>query len=333
MRTLAAYRELDSDKIQAGYIDWLLESNGLLARLKVKELKGNGLKYNVRTARGAAAWVQPNETIVTTSGTTAQRSAAIYALVKQADVDKFSISTNATQDPTLAELKESAEDFKFSLTRAMVHGQTTSSSVVNEPKGLFKLIAEIESESTTDLDGSTTPGAGNNTQVLAGHATSAALTIDMMSALRDMVKLGVDCYVTNRAMRRKLESLARAAGNNLEHDKDELGYAVDFYGGKPIYIVDEIEEAYPDNSASVLDLSSYALGTARAGGNDHSAIFALNTSDEGFVMLQSQAMKREGPWTPDDKDADRYRFTQYTGFGLLNKHGAAVLTGVLDTAL
>lgn len=327
MRTLASYRELDRDMIQSGFIDWLLEDNGLMARLYVKELKGNGLKYNVRTARGAAAWTQPNDTITSTSGTTTQRSAAIYALIKQCDVDKFAQDTNSTQDVAAAEVKESADDMMFEWTERMIHGGTTTSSASNQPKGLFQLLAEIESEATTDLD------SVNNTQVIAGNAASGALTIDHMDELTDAVKLGVNCYVTNRRARRKLASLARAAGNNLTHDRDELGYMVTMYGGKPIYIVDAIESSYPDSTSSVLDLSSYAIGTTRASGNDNFVIFALNTSEEGFVILQSSPLRREGPWTPDDKDADRYRFTWYNGFALLNKFGAAVLTGVLDTAL
>jgi len=327
MKNLADYKELDHDKIQAGYIDWLLEDNGLMARLKVKELKGNGLKYNVRTARGGAAWTQPNETIVTTTGTTTQRSAYIYALIKQADIDKFVQSTNSTQDPRVAELKESADDMKWEWTERMIYGRTTTSTTDNQPKGLFALIADIEAEGTTDLD------AGNNSQVVAGNDTSDALTIDDIDELDDQVKLGVSCYVMSRRMRRKINSLARAQGNNLKHDKDELGYMVDTYGNRPIYIVDALEDSLPDSTSGVLDLSSYAIGTTRASGNDNSAIFALNTSENGFVILQSQAMKREGPWTPDNLDADRYRFTWYTGFGLLNKFGAAVLTGVLDTAL
>ena len=327
MKTLAGYRELDSDKIQAGYIDWLLENNGLMARLFVKEVKGNGLKYNVRTARGGAAWVQPNDTIVSTAGTTVQRSAAIYALVKQADIDHFAQKTNATQDPTVAELKESADDMKHEWTERMVYGRTTTASATNHPKGLFQLIAELESEATTDLD------APNNTQVIAGSATSAALTLDMMDELSDAVKLGVDCYAMSSRARRKLSSLAKASGNNLKHDKDELGYPVAIYGGKPIYIVDAIDDSLPDAASSVLNLASYVIGTTRTGGNDNFAIFALNTSENGFVILQAQPMQKIGPWVPDDKDADRYRFSWYTGFGLLNKFGAAVLCNVLDTAL
>jgi len=328
MRTLASYRELDRDLIQSGFIDWLLEENGLMARLPVKEVKGNGVKYNVRTARGSAAWTQPNETIVSSSGTTTQRSAAIYSLIGQADVDKFAIATQSTQNVALAEIKEKSDDVKWEWSERMVYGRTTTSSADNQPKGLFKLIAEIQSEATTTLD-----GAGvNNSQVL-GESASSALTIDMMDELADAVKLGVNCYVMTRRMRRKLTSLARAVGNNVEHDKDELGYMVQTYGGKPIYIVDAMEDNLPDNVANILTLSTHAIGTTRASGNDNSAIFALNTSEQGFCIIQAGALQHEGPWTPDDVDADRHRFKWYTGFALYNKFAAAVKTGVLDTAL
>lgn len=329
MQTKTVYQQFDKDLIVSGFFDWLLEDNPLLARLHVMEAKGNGVKYNVKTARGSAAWVGPNDTISTTSGSFTQRTASIYTMAKQADVDRAMKQINSSQDITSVELKDSADDAAWEITERMVYGQTTTSSAANQPKGLFTLLAEIEGESTSDLD------ADNNSQVIAGEngATSGTLTIDDMSSLRDLVTLGVDCYVMTRRMRRKLESLARAAGNNLVHDKDELGYPVAMYGGSPIYLVDALENSLPDNSSSVLDISSYAIGTTRAGGNDNSAIFALNTSEQGFVLMQVGAMERVGPWIPDDKNADRYRFTWNVGFGLFNKFGAGVLTGVLDTAL
>ncbi len=326
MKTLTSYREMDSDKIQAGFINWLLEDNGLVARLNIVEVKGNGIRYNVRIARGAAAWTQPNETIETTSGTTSQRSAAIYALQKQADVDHYAQATNSTQDPTAAELKEAADDMAYEHTLRMVYGQTTTSSAANQPKGLFQLIAELESETTTDLD------SVNNSQVISPNTGSAALTIDNMAQLRDAIKPNPTCYVMNKTARRLLETLATAAGNNLGHDKDELGYPVQTFGNFPIYIVDAIENSYPDCSSYVLDLSSYAIGTTRAGGNDNTVIFALNTSEQGFNLLQAGVLKRVGPWIPDDKDCDRYRFSWYTGFGIMDKFKAAVLVSVLGGA-
>ena len=337
MRNLAAYREHDRDFIQSGFIDWLLEKNGLMARLFVKEVTGNGVKYNIRTARGVASWTQPNETIVSSSGTTSQRSAAIYSLIGQADVDKFAQATNSTQDIALAEIKEKSDDFLWEWSERMIYGQNTTQSALNQPKGLFTLIEDLESEGQGDLDGA----ANQNSQVIAkgqtgitNHDDSIALTIDMMDYLADAVSLGVDCYVMSKRMRRKLTSLARAANNaNIEHDNDQLGFPVMSYGGTPIYIVEALEDSLPNGSGSVLTLSSYDIGTTRTGNNDNSAIFALNLSENGFVILQSQALRHEGPWTPDELDADRHRFVWYTGFGLMNKFGAAVLINVLDKAL
>lgn len=327
MQTKTVYQYFDKDLIVSSYFDWMLEKNPLLARLHVMEAKGNGVKYNIKTARGGAAWVQPNESISSTAGTFSQRSAAIYTLAKQCDVDRAMQQINSTQNIATLEIKDSADDANWELTERMVYGQTTTSTASNHPKGLLQLIAEIEGESKTDLD------SANNTQVIAGNATSGALTIDMVSELRDTVSLGLDCYVMEKRARRKLESLARAAGNNLQHDKDELGYPVQTYGGAPIYIVDAMEASLPDSVSSVMDLTSYAIGTTRASGNDNFVIIGLNTSEQGFVLLQVGAMERLGPWIPDDKNADRYRFTWNVGFALFNKFGAGCLIGVTDTPL
>ena len=327
MRTLASYKEQDSDLIMRGFYDWLFENSPLLHRIPVKEVKGNGVKYNVVTARGGASWTQPEDVIPESTATTSQRSAALSILIGDADVAKFAIKTNSTQNPETNEIEQKAEDMLNEWSERLIIGQTTASSTTNQPKGLLKLIAEVESESTTDLD------APNNSQVVAGHATSAALTIDMVDELTDACKKGVTCYLSSRRMRRKLTSLARAAGNNLVHDKDELGHMVAIYGGLPWYVDDHIEDAYPNNISSVLDVSSYTVSTTRAANNDNSVIFALNLSENGLCVIQAGGFERELIGTVQNKDAIRHRFKWYNGFALYNKYAAAVLTGVLDTAL
>ena len=327
MRTLASYREQDSDLIMRGFYDWLFEASPLLHRMPVKEVKGNGVKYNVVTARGGAAWTQPGDTIPESTATTTQRSASLSILIGDADVDKFAIKTNSTQEPETNEIEQKAEDVLNEWSERLIIGQTTASSTTNQPKGLLKLISEVEGETVTDLD------APNNSQVVAGHATSASLTIDMVDELTDACKKGVTCYLSSRRMRRKLTSLARAAGNNLVHDKDELGHMVAMYGGLPWYVDDHIEDAYPDSSSSVLDVSSYTVGTTRAAGNDNSVIFALNLAENGLCIIQAGAFEREPIGTVQNKDAIRHRFKWYNGFALYNKFAAAVLTGVLDTGL
>jgi len=327
MRTLVDYRELDKDLIMKGFYDWLFEASPLMNRIPVREVRGNGVKYNVTVTRKGASWTQPGDTIAESTGTASQRSAALSILIGDADVDKFSIKTQSTQDLEALEIKQAATDVLWEWSERLIIGQTTGSSTTNQPKGLLTLIAEVESESTSDLD------APNNTSVVAGNAASGALTIDMMDELTDAVKLGANAYLMSRRMRRKLTSLARAAGNNLQHDKDDLGHPVALYGGIPVYVDDHIEDAYPDSSASILDLSSYAVGTTRASGNDNSVIFALNLSEDGLCSIQAGAFEHEVIGTVQNKDAIRHRFKWYNGFALYNKNAAAVLTGVLDTAM
>jgi hypothetical protein len=108
---------------------------------------------------------------------------------------------------------------------------------------------------------------------------------------------------------------------------------VEMYGGIPWYVMDHIEDAYPDNSSSVLDLTSYTIGTTRASGNDNSVIFALNICEDKFTLIQTAPWTHEDIGTVQNKNAYRDRFLWYHGFALYNKYGAACLTGVLDTAL
>lgn len=328
MRTLVDYQKLDTDLIMKGFYDWLFEDDdGILKRYPIKEVKGNGVKYNVSTARGGASWTQPGDTISESTGTEAQRSAAISVLVGDADVDKSQIAAQGTQNVEVLEIRKKSADVLWEWQEQFIWGQTSSTSSTNQPKGLFLLLAEVESESTTDWD------APNNSQVVAGNAASGALTIDMMDELTDQVRPAPNAYIMSRRMRRKLGGLARAAGNNLEHDNDQLGYSVSLYGGVPIYINDHIGDNLPDSSAKVLSLAAFDKSTARAGGNDNSAIFAVRFSDDACCGIQTIPFTHESIGTVQDKDAVRHRFKWYTGNALYNKFAAAVLTGVLDTAL
>ena len=327
MRSLVDYRELDTDLIMRGFYDWLFEASPLLHRMAVREVKGNGIKYNVATTRKGASWTQPGDTIAESTGTATQRSAALSILIGDADVDKFSIATNMSQDVEALEIKTAADDVLFEWSERLIIGQTTNQSTTNQPKGLFKLIAEVESDSTTDLD------APNNTSVIAGNTASGALPFAMMDELTDAVRMGVNAYLMTRRMRRKLGDLARAAGNNLMHDRDDLGHMVAMYGGTPVYVDDHLEDAYPDSGASILDVSSYTPNTTRASGNDNSVIFALHIAEDGFTIIQAAPFQHEVIGTVQNKDAIRHRFKWYTGFALYNKYAAAALTGVLDTAL
>jgi len=328
MRTLVDYQKFDKDLIMIGFYDWLFEEDGgILKRYPIKTVTGNGVKYNVSATRGGASWTQPGDTITESTGTETQRSAAISVLVGDADVDKSQMAAQSTQSIEALEIKKKSADVLWEWQEQFIWGQTSSTQSTSQPKGLFKLIAEVESEATADWD------ALNNTQIIAGHATSAALTIAMIDELTDQVRPAPNAYIMSRRMRRKLTGLARAAGNNLIHDKDQLGYPVVLYGGVPIYINDHIGDNLPDASSSVTALTAFDKATTRASANDNSAIFAVRFAEDGFTGIQTIPFSHEPIGTVQNKDAFRHRFKWYSGNALYNKFSAAVLLNVLDTAL
>jgi len=323
MQTLTDYQKLDTDLIMKGVYDWLFkQTNGLLQTMPVREVKGNGVKYNVETAYPGGAWTRPGDVIPEDTGTYTQRSAAIYELIGDADVDKFSIATNATQNPELIEIKRKTRGMMNEWYDQLIYGQTTTSSSTNQPKGLLLLCAEIESESTTDLD------APNNSQVVANHATSAALTIAKIEELVDACKSGATNLMMSRWSRRKLNALARASGNNLEHDKDQLGYFVTRFGEQTLLINDYIEDNFPDSSSSITTISTAVKHVTRANTTDNSPIFAMRLAEDGLCIIQAGGFKHENIGTVQNKDAIRHRFKWYTGFACYDKFSLSVLTGV-----
>lgn len=322
MQTLASYQYLDSDLILQGVYDWLFEeSGGLMQQMPVREVQGNGIKYNVETTYPGATWTSTNDVIPESAGDYTQRSAAIYRLIGDIDVDKYAIKTNSQQNPELIEIKRKIRGFYHEWYDQLIHGQTTTSSTVKQPKGLLKLIAELESEATTDLD------ALNNSQVIAMHGTAAALTLAGMDELRDACNSPTH-YIMNKWARRQLDALARAAGNNLQHDNDELGYPVTRYGDQVVLINDHIGKNFPNNSTSVLAIATTVKNKAEAADYDNTVIFCVRMKEDGFTIMQAGAMEKEAPFTVPNKDALRHRVKWYNGFGLFDKYSAAALTGV-----
>ena len=80
-------------------------------------------------------------------------------------------------------------------------------------------------------------------------ANGAALTLDKLDELIDLVKPGrPDALCMAKRTRRKLSSLRRASGNLLETDVDAFGRRALFYDGIPILVddflpVNEVEGA------------------------------------------------------------------------------------------
>ena len=335
MQTLTQSKYLDRDEILKGVVNWIVKESPMTGILPMKPMQGNALLYNVSLTLPTAAWLTAGDQISESTGTFEQRTATIYTLLQNAYTDKGVIQRNATQDPEAIDIELASQAMAHEFERQLMIGQTTTLSSVKQMKGLLKLIAEFESEATTDLDGAVSGAVGNNSQVLAAGATNGATSMPLIDELIDMIKPGKpDLILMSRLTRRRVNTLMRAAGTSgLQMiDSDLFGKKIASYDEIPVYVSDWLPDNFPDNSSSVLDISAYDYDAARSSGDslDCSVIFAMQIGEKKLQGLQSGQMTHERETFIEDYNAIANRFVWYPGMMCESKYSLAILTGLLS---
>lgn len=325
MQTLSQYEYLDRDMILKGVVDWLVKESPLLGALPMKPTQGNSLKYNVSTALPTASWTTVGTQLSESTGTFEQRSTDIYTLIQNAYTDKSQIALNATQDPEAVDAALAAQAMAHEFEKTLIIGQTSVDSSTLQFKGLLRMIAELETPSTIDLD------AINNDQIIAGTTSTGALTMVKIDELIDQIKPGKpDMLLMSRRMRRKLTALQRASGSGLQLVESKLfGLIMNHYDEVPIYVSDWILDNYPEGSSSVQAISTYDFNAAAvAGTNENSVMFALQIGDDKVTGLHAGEMKHEREEFVEDYNAIANRYVWYVGLACFKKYSLAVLTGI-----
>lgn len=333
--TLAEYKYLGPDaEVRKGVGLTIVTVSPWLQELPFVELANNNIsKYKMEVDDGGATVHEVGDTWVATQPTWEDREASLAILGQDADDDKFGSFAAGGEDTMamMVELKSKAVAQLFE--KLSVYGRTTSTGVLSASKnfkGLLRLIAECESDSTTDLDGWLYTGdssAAHNAQVLiAASGASAALALSMFDALVDTVKPKPSHLIMSRLQRRRLNALAIAAGTNLEHDKNQLGYVVTRYGEQTVLIDDQIKDNMNDSSALVTAIASYDYTQASTTAKDTSPIFAVRFGEDGLCGINGEGMIQVEKFDKlEGKDARRVRIKFYSGMRLTNKLAAAVL--------
>jgi len=321
---------LRADLVLEGVWDTIVKESPITQALPFKAVNNDIIKYNVELTMPTVSWLQPKDPITENTGTIEQRTTNIYTMIGDADTDKSMIAMNPLQNPESVDIEAKAKAMAHAFELALIMGQTTTLSSTKEFKGLIRMLAEMESATTTDLDGI------NNSQVIVASATSAALTMAMMDELRDAIKPGrPDAYLMSRRMSRWLDALSRASGTSglTMQDSKLFGIRMEHYGLVPIYISDWVPDNLPDGSSSVLTTSTYDQSVTRATGYDNSIIFAMKISEEDVTGLQAGGMTHERETFVEDFNAIRNRFSWNVSMMCKKKFSLAALINVLDVAL
>ena len=322
---------LKADLVLKGVWDTIVKESPLTAALPFKAVNNDIIKYDLEVTMPTVSWLQPKDQITENTGTIEQRTTNMYTILGDADTDKSMIDMNPLQNPETNDITAKAKAMAYAFELAFIMGQTTTASNSKEFKGLLRILAEMESATTTDLDGV------NNSQVIPGHATSAPLTMAMMDELIDAIKPGKpDALLMSRRMRRWLNALSRASGTSglMLVDSKLFGLKMMHYDEIPIYVSDWIPDNLPDaDGSSVLTISTYNQATARASTLDNSIIFAMKISEDDVTGLQAGNMKHERETFVEDYNAIRNRFSWNVSAMCKKKFSLAALINVLDVAL
>jgi HK97 family phage major capsid protein len=304
--TLTEAAKLSNDALLAGVIETIIKESPLLQTLPFIEIVGNALTYNRESTLPSAEWHAANDDWATSPAVTfSQQTATLKILGQNADVDEYIRQTRSNiQDVEAAIVQLTAKAIKHELEDKFVYGNDATDA--NQFDGLIKLI---------DTD------AASN-QLIAMGATGATLTLAKIDELIDAVKGGKpDLLLMSRRSRRKINALARAAGNNLEVGQGKLGEFVQLYNGIPIAVNDFIKDTHTVASS---------LETGYTGGSN-STIYAVQFGEGGLCGLTSPGGLQVIPiGQMETKDASRTRIKWYVSLALFSTIKAAALIGAQD---
>jgi len=304
--TLSEYAKLSNDILLQGVIEEVIKDSPVLQTIPFIEIVGNALTYNREVSLPAAEWHAVNDDWDTSPAITfSQQTATLKILGQNADVDEYVKKTRSNiNDIEAAIIQITAKAVKHEFENTFLYGDTGEEA--NQFDGLRKI---IDLTSASD-------------QVVACGAAGATLTLNMLDQLIDAVKGGLpDLLLMSRRSRRKINTLARAAGNNLEVGKGLLGEFVQLYNGIPIGVTDWQLDTH---------VVASSVETATTGGSS-SVIYALKFGEDGLAGLTSPGGLTVEPIGPmETKDATRTRIKWYCSLALFSTKKAAALIGVQD---
>jgi hypothetical protein len=217
--TLAEQNKLIVDPLKRGVISTFTETSQVLRFLPFRNVAGNSYKYVRENALPTVGFRDYNEEYTEGSGTTSEVTENLYIFGGVADVDRALIKTQNVHDvrsvQTSMQVKAMARFFEW----AFFKSENTSGN----DEYFNGLDARITGDQKIDHSG-------------------AQLDLDALDELIDQTKGENKVLFMNKKMRRKVNSLVRAAGSAIETVNTNFGVQYQGYAGVPIATVEEDHE-------------------------------------------------------------------------------------------
>ena len=311
--SLAEAAKLSNDALLVGVIEETIKDSPLLQSLPFIEIVGNALTYNREGTLPSAEWHGVNDDWVTSpTPDFSQQTATLKIVGQNADVDDYLKQTRSNiQDIEAAVIEITAKAIRHEVEEKFIYGDTTADT--NQFDGLVKII-----DTTTD------PATPNPQVVsMATAQVGATLTLTKVDELIDRIKGGKpDLLMMSRRTRRKMNALARAAGNNLEVGTGKLGDFVQLYNGIQIAINDFMLDTHQLATTPFDYEDSLTAGSC-------ASIYAFQFGEAGLCGVSGPGLMQVQPIGPmETKNADRTRIKWYVSLALFSTVKAAALIGI-----
>lgn len=291
--TLVEAAKLTQDVFLRGVVETIVKESGFLLRLPFMEVNGTALVINRENVNADVSFYSVGDTWTEGTPTFTQVTETLKIMGTDADVDNF--LQESYSDPN--DLEASI----IALRAKKVAHKYAECAIVGD-----------DSVDTKSFDG-LKARIGTGSRSLSMGTNGAALTLDKMDELIDMVDGVPDALIMSKRTRRKLSSLRRASGNLLETDRDEFGRRATFYDGIPLVI----EEWQPDTE------------TQGSSGAVCSSIYAVKFGQAGVIGLQNGGgIQTDEVGELETKDATRTRIKWYAGMTIIDERGVARLYGI-----
>jgi len=320
--TLVEASKYSNDILQVGVIEKLVHKDPILEKLQFKDIKGNGLTYNVEKTMSGAQFYAVGDVWVESTSEVEQATAVTTILGGDADVDNFLQATRSdVQDLMSEQINDKIKAIKDKFMTMFYYGWNGATPV--DTKGFTGVHGLIYS-TVAAYPNTVTDGATGN--------PGSTFSLSQLEKAVDMVKNGnPELIVMSKNMRRLINKYLRGVGGISYTDAGQ-GRIQDLFG-VPVAVSDYVsdtEDCTKDYgpAAGVNEFGhDYAQGTLYTASTSTS-IFILQFAPNAVCGLQSMPITVDNIGKLETKDAERVRIKWYPSLMLQNILTCSKVTGI-----
>jgi len=304
MLTLLEAAKGTQDPLRLGIIELIAMNNPILERIPTQPVSGNAYTYTEEGALPSIGARAINQAFEESTGTLNTRVETMKILGGDMDIDRALVAMNPER--SIGDLRA-------------IH---TSQKV--KALSAYWMKQFIKGNETTDnrvFDGLERRCLGSQVIYQGTTAGGDALTLAKLDELLDLID-GADVLLMNKTLRRKVNSLIRAAGQTQEFIDDSFGRQVMAYAGVPIVVIEEDE-----TGTEILRFNE--LGSTGSTFTSSSIYGCKFGADEYLALLENPAgMEVRDLGELDTKPVFRTRIEWITTLAMFRARAAARLGGI-----